>query len=91
MHKYEYEYKHGKNPSHSILILFWCGFSHIKTNTNTTSTSTLYKSFVFAGKTYRSIHIVNSHLAVMVYFGAKIHWNLEPCPMLTPTLILVVQ
>ena len=37
MHKYEYEYKHGKNPSHSILILFWCGFSHIKTNTNTTS------------------------------------------------------
>ena len=47
-------------------------------------------------KTYRSIYIVNSHLqlAVMVYFGAKIHylvflkniegWNLEPCLMLTP-------
>ena len=54
-------------------------------------------------KTYRSIYIVNSllQLAVIVYFGAKIHssiflkiiegWNLELCLMLTPTLILVVQ
>ena len=49
MHKYEYEYKHGKNPSYSILILFWCGFSHIKTNTNTTPNKITWKKTYLPG------------------------------------------
>ena len=57
MHKYEYEYKHCKNPSYSILILFWCGFSHIKTNTNTTSSNITWKINKFAGFVFVFAHM----------------------------------